>query len=311
MKPVFETKSATKHRGAVVPMVTPVTEAGQLDEAAVQRLVENLVEEGLSGIFVLGTTGEGAFVPEDARRRLVECAAKQINGRCLLYAGLGDLSPENFGIANDYLRAGADAVVVHPPISKPVPVAELGSWYRALLDQCQGPVVLYNMPMTTKVSIPLDAIEQLLGHPRLVGVKDSENNPARIEELLRRFGGQPDFSVFIGVGALMEKGLRLGADGIVPSVGNLVPKACENLCTFAQRKDWTGVDREFSRMSTVAALYQKGRTLNESLSVLKAAVHCRGLCGPHVLPPLLPLPAGEIAALRREMSRLQLLDGTR
>lgn len=298
-----------KHHGAVVPMITPVKPSGKLDEAALQRLVENLVTDGVEGIFVLGTTGEGAHVAAADRRRLVENAAKIIQRRCLLYAGLGDLRPAEFSLANDYLCAGADAVVVHPPISVPVPTNELAGWYRQLLDQSCGPVILYNMPMTTGVSIPLDAIEQLLGHPKLAGIKDSENNPARIKELLKRFGRKPGFAIFIGVGALMEQGLKLGADGIVPSVGNLVPKACRDLCASARRGNWSDVQVHFSRMNAVAALYQKGRTLNESLATLKAAVHCRGLCAPHVLPPLLTLSESEIATLRGEMSRLQLLAG--
>ncbi len=289
-------------------MVTPFTAAGGLDEVAVDQLVEALVADGVEGVFVLGTTGEGARIPQPFCRQFVGRVAKKIQGRCLLYAGLGDLNPSEFGCANDYLCAGADVVVVHPPISKPAPVSELTGWFRALLDQSSGPVILYNMPMTTGVSIPLDTVEQLLGHPRLAGLKDSENNPQRIEELLKRFGRKPGFAVFIGVGALMEKGLQLGADGIVPSVGNLVPQTCHDLCAAAERGDWAKAREYFTRMNTVAALYQKGRTLNESLAVLKAAVHCRGLCEPHVLPPLLPLTAPEIQSLRGEMSLLHLLN---
>jgi dihydrodipicolinate synthase/N-acetylneuraminate lyase len=302
-------KNGHKYHGAVVPMITPVTASGELDEAAVDRLVDDLVAGGVEGIFVLGTTGEGVNVPKPFRRRLVEGVAKRVAKCCLVYAGLGDLQAAEFDTANECLRAGADAIVVHPPVSLPLPAHELAGWYRTLLDQIAGPLVLYNMPMTTRVSIPLDAIEKLAGHPKLAGIKDSENNPKRIGELLKRFGGRPGFSVFIGVGALMEKGLKLGADGIVPSVGNLIPKVCEDLCASAGRGDWVEAGNHFSRMNAVAALYQKGRTLNESLAVLKAAVHCRGLCAPHVLPPLLPLSDLEIDSLRGEMSRLHLLNG--
>lgn len=290
-------------------MVTPVTATGELDTAAIRGLVENLITEGVAGIFVLGTTGEGVHVPPPFRRRLVECVARQVAGRCLLYAGLGDVSAAESTPANEYLQAGADAIVVHPPVSVPVPVEKLAGWFRSLLDQSSGPVILYNMPLTTGVSIPLDAVEQLLGHPRLAGIKDSENNPNRIEELLTRFGGRRGFSIFIGVGVLMEKGLKLGADGIVPSVGNLIPKVCQDLCTAAQRGDWLEAGQHFSRMNAVAALYQKGRSLNESLATLKAAVHCRGLCAPYVLPPLRSLSESQMTSLRGEMSRLQLLNG--
>lgn len=296
-----------KYGGVVVPMITPVTEDGRLDEPAVDRLVDFLVAGGVDGIFVMGTTGEGTAIPRAYRRRLVERTAARVNGNAKVFAGIGDAHPEEIRAGNDYLSAGVHAVVSRPPVA--IPAGEMLSWFRALLDGLDGPLLLYNMPMTTKISIPLDVVESLAGHPRLAGIKDSENNPRRLEELLGRFGGKRDFSVFVGVGALMESGLRLGADGIVPSVGNLIPDVCRKLCAAARNRDWSGAGASYSRMSTVAALYQNGRTLNESLSVLKGALHLRGLCAPHVLPPLKPLTESQLEKLRNEMERLHLLNG--
>lgn len=297
-----------KYNGAVVPMVTPFTVDGGLDGAALHRVVDALVDGGVDGVFVLGTTGEGAHVPREVRRRLVAETVKHVNRRAAVFAGLGDVRNADLSEANEFFAAGADAVVVHPPISEKLAPAEIQGWYEKLLNGIHGPLMLYNMPMTTKVSIPLDAVEKLLGHPRLAGIKDSENDPKRLEELLRRYGGKKDFSVFVGVGALMEKGLKLGADGIVPSVGNLIPDVCQKLCVAAKKADWAEAENIFARMNTIAALYQKGRTLNESLSVLKAAMACRGLCSPHVLLPLHPLTDTQIEKLRHEMERLHLLN---
>jgi dihydrodipicolinate synthase/N-acetylneuraminate lyase len=297
-------KNGLKYQGAVVPMVTPITAAGGLDVTALDRLVNALLAGGVEGIFVLGTTGEGVNVPKPLRKLLIEQTVARVKRRALVYAGLGDIQASEFGVANEYFRIGADAVVVHPPISSPVPASELHRWYQTLLEQLDGSLILYNMPSTTGVSIPLDAVEKLLGHPRLAGIKDSENNPKRLEELLRRFGGKPGFSIFVGVGALMQQGLKLGANGIVPSVGNLIPDVCQNLYRAARRGDWADAENYFSQMNEVSALYQKGRTLNESLSVLKAAVHCRGLCEPHVLPPLLPLSPSALENLRSQMLQL-------
>ena len=308
-KRLTEMNNSTQYRGAVIPMITPLTASGELDEMAVDRLVDSLVTGGVSGIFVLGTTGEGVHVPKTFRRQLVRRTAQQAKNRCLVYAGLGDLQTSEFASANEYFRDGAHVVVAHPPISSPVAETGLANWYRLLLGQLEGPLILYNIPMTTGVSIPLDAVDRLRGHPWLAGMKDSENSQARHEELLRRFGGRPDFSIFVGVGALMEKGLQLGAQGIVPSVGNLIPEVCQHLCVAAERGDWKMADDHFSRMNAVAALYQRGRSLNESLSLLKAAVSCRGLCAPHVLPPLRPVSETEITALRNQMIRLHLLNG--
>jgi 4-hydroxy-tetrahydrodipicolinate synthase len=298
-----------KYHGAVVPLVTPFTTDGGLDEPALRRLLDSQIAGGVEGVFVLGTTGEGVSVPRATRQQLVAQTVKHVNGRAVVFAGLGDIRAADLTEANEFLRAGADAVVAHPPISEKIAAHDLSAWYKKLLNGIEGPLVLYNMPMTTDVSIPLEVVEQLLGHPRLAGIKDSENNPRRLEELLQRYGGKNDFSVFVGVGALMEKGLKLGADGIVPSVGNLIPDVCHNLCAAAKKADWAEAENYSKRMNTIAALYQKGRTLNESLSVLKAAMSCRGLCSPHVLLPLHPLTESQVEKLRGEMERLHLLNG--
>jgi len=296
-----------KYHGAVVPLVTPFTVQGALDEAALFRLVDTQIAGGVEGVFVLGTTGEGAHVPREFRRHLVELtrAAK----RMLVFAGLGDIRAGDVSEANEFFHAGAAAVVVHPPISEKMPAEKLQSWFESLLDRVEGTLLLYNMPLTTGISIPLDVVEKLLGHPRLAGIKDSENNPKRHEELLQRFGGKKNFSVFVGVGALMETGLRLGADGIVPSVGNLIPGVCHQLCVAAGKSDWSAAEKLAARMNTVAALYQKGRNLNESLAALKAAMHCRGLCAPLVLPPLRRVSETELEKIRHHMVELHLLNG--
>jgi len=291
-------------------MVTPFTAEGTLDTSGLDRLVDALLAGGVEGIFVLGTTGEGVYVPPAIRLKLVERTVQRTAGRVKIFAGLGDIRNSDVSEANAFLRAGADAVVAHPPIAEKIPLDRLQGWFKSLLDKLNGPLLIYNMPPTTGVSIPLDAVEKLLGHPRLAGIKDSENNPQRLGELLKRFGGKKDFAVFVGVGALMEMGLKLGADGIVPSVGNLIPDICQQLCEAAQKSDWNQAEQLYARMNSVAAVYQKGRTLNESLAALKAAVHCRGLCAPDVLPPLHSLPAIEVEKIRTQMEQLHLLNET-
>ena len=169
-------------------------------------------------------------------------------------------------------------------------------------------MIIYNIPATTRVSIPLDVVGQLKGHPRLVGMKDSENDPRRLEELIRRFGDDPVFSIFIGVGAFMSQGLKLGAEGIVPSVGNLIPEVCHQICASAARGDWAETERHGTRMLVVSGLYQKDRTLGQSLAALKASLHVKGLIGPHMLPPLLPVSETELQTIRAGMSALGLAD---
>jgi dihydrodipicolinate synthase/N-acetylneuraminate lyase len=302
-------KKSQKYHGAVVPLVTPFTAAGALDAAALDRLVDAQIAGGVASIFVLGTTGEGAHVPREFRQQLVRQTVARAGKRTKIFAGLGDIRQSDVTEANEFFHAGVDAVVAHPPIAEKIPAEQLQGWYENLLNKLEGPLLIYNMPPTTGISIPLDAVEKLLGHPKLVGLKDSENNPQRLEETMKRFGGKKDFAVFVGVGALMEKGLKLGADGIVPSVGNLIPETCQQLCAAVEKSDWSAAENFYSRMSAVSSLYQKGRTLNESLAALKAAASCRGLCSPQVLPPLRKVSDAELEKIRAQMGELQLLNG--
>src|SRR5437016_5362951 len=95
-----------KHRGNVVPIVTPVTAAGQLDEAGLDKLIEFLLGAGTNGIFVMGTTGEGPSIPRSWRLKSVERTVAKVKGRALVYAGIGDTCLEDsVTAASEYFRA--------------------------------------------------------------------------------------------------------------------------------------------------------------------------------------------------------------
>jgi 4-hydroxy-tetrahydrodipicolinate synthase len=277
---------------------------GSVDDHAVDRLIEILMEGKVDGVFVLGTTGEGTGVSRAARHHLVERVVARVRSRALVYAGLGGLHPGDAVLGNEHLESGVDAVVAR--VSRAMRESEMEPRFRTLMDRLQGPMILYNIPMVTKVSIPLDVVGQLLGHPRLVGIKDSEKSLERLTALLQLCGHHPGVSVFVGVGALMEQGLRLGAHGIVPSVGNLIPETCHQLWECAGRGDWVGAKRHADRMNAVAAIYQTNRDLGESLSALKGALSLQGVCEKQMLPPLVSLDDLALRSLGVELDRLQL-----
>jgi 4-hydroxy-tetrahydrodipicolinate synthase len=296
----------TKLGGVVVPLVTPITTDGQLDFAALDRLIEFQIAGGVDGLLLLGTTGEGPCVPRPLRRPFIEHAVATARQRLGIYVNVSENTlADSLAEAKGFFSLGADAIAALPPFYFPPRPMELTAWFRALLDASPGPVLLYNIPMTTRVSIPLEVIDELMGHPRLVGLKDSENDAQRHAELLRRFGRRADFSLFSGVGALMAQDLNSGMDGIVPSVGNLIPDVCHQLCAAVQRGDSSAAAQHAERMNAVAALYQKSRTLAQSLAAIKGLLHLRGLCSPAVFPPLLPLASGELEVLHSEAAKLQ------
>jgi dihydrodipicolinate synthase/N-acetylneuraminate lyase len=293
--------------GVIVPAVTPVNSSGEIDEAAVDRLIDFLLAGRVGCVFVLGTTGEGPSVPRSAKARLVQRTVARVRGRARVYAGIGDTClADSLASADEYFKAGVDAVVAQPPVYFPIQPQEVLAYFQALLHRVAGPLIIYNIPSTTRVSIPVEVVAQLVGHPRLVGIKDSENNPERLVELLKRFRDTPNFAVSIGVGAFMAEGLKLGAAGIVPSVGNLVPEVCQQLHECIKRGDLAGAERPAERMKSVAAAYQRNRTLGQSLAALKGAMSLLGVCGSDVLPPLLPLSKEELQSLQAEMAQLGL-----
>lgn len=293
------------HRGVIVPMVTPITADGALDECAVGRIIDYMCAGGVHGVFVLGTTGEASAIPASMRDKLVQLALKCVRGRALVYAGISaDALDESVAAGNKYLAMGVDAVVAHVPGHFERHPHKALSFFAELAGRLQGDFILYNMPLTTKVSLPIELCKETACRPRVIGIKDSENNAARMVELLKELGDKKDFSVFIGTGPLMGKGLLLGAEGIVPSVGNIAPALCRELYDSGVRGDAAATESLHRKLMEVSGVYQSGRSLGQSLAALKAAMSWLGLCGPDTLPPLKPCDEKERRALRLKLIEL-------
>ena len=276
-------------------------------ERQVRRLVDWLVEGGVGGVFVLGTTGEAASLPERARRELARLAIERVAGRCLVYAGIGsNCLEESVAAGREYLALGAHAVVAHLPAYFPLAPAEMVEYYRLLADRLEGPLVIYNMPPTTHMSIPLDALDELSRHPNVVALKDSENDLGRLKNVIAAFRGRPDFAVFIGPSVHAAETLAAGADGVVPSSGNLAPHLWRRLYDHVRAERRSEAAAVQQQLNAIGHVYQAGRSLGQMMAGLKAALEARGLCGPTVLPPLRTLEPAERGRIRDELESLAL-----
>ncbi len=296
--------SANRPQGAIVPIVTPVTPAGELDVPAAERLVDHLASNGC-GMLVLGTTGEVASLPRDLRQRYVEIAVKVAAKRTPVFAcPASNCVSFTIDTANDYLRAGVDAVVGILPNYYKLEPAEMLAYFERLADNIRGPLMIYNMPATTGMSIPLDVIETLAACPNVTGLKDSEGTAGRREEVAKRFGGRADFGLFMGIAAHSVAALRLGFDGLVPSSGNLYPERWSALFNAARSGDWATAEKLQAQLDALGAIFQRNRTLGQSLAALKAGCGLRGLCGPDMVPPLRALSVEEQEAVRAELRQL-------
>ena len=277
----------TPYNGVVVPMVTPFTPAGAVDEDAVGRIVDHLIGQRVVGVFPLGTTGESMSIHPDDRRKLVAATARHLGSRAMLYAGIASTSfRESTEAAKAYQQLGVKAVVAHVPSYYPLSDDEIEAYFLRLADAVPLPLVLYNIPATTHHSIPLDALDRLRGHPNIVAIKDSSGDRSRLTAMLARCGGRGGFPVLVGSSPAFTHGLRHGAVGLVPSGAHLVGAQYQAMYEAAMAGRWDDVERLQAETDAVVTAYLKGRTMGQGLAVLKAILEKRGLCGRTMLPPL-------------------------
>ena len=293
-----------KYRGVVVPMVTPVTKEGALDTDAVVRIIEFFAQSGVSPL-LMGTTGEGNSVSQADGLLFVETAVKAARQRITIYAGLtGNCFSEQLRQAEAYTKAGADVIVATLPTYYALTPEQMENYYRALADNITGPLMLYNILATTHMSIPVDIIRRLADHPNIVGLKDSERDLKRMAQCVEIAKGRDDFAYFCGWAAQSTHSLELGGNGIVPSTGNYVPEMFQQLFDAAVAGDMATANRLQDETNEIAKIYQKDRTLGQSLTALKVMMQTKDLCEPWMLMPLTRLSADEEQAIAAKTTAL-------
>ena len=305
----------SKYYGVVVPMVTPVTQDGRLDVEAVRRIVSLFAENGVSPL-LMGTTGEGNSVSQADGQLLVETAVKAqqeavahhsqlsiVNCQLKIYAGLtGNCFAEQVRQAETYTALGADVIVATLPTYYALTADQMYEYYKTLADCITGPLMLYNILATTHMSIPVDVIRRLADHPNIVGLKDSERDLERMAQCIDIARGRDDFAYFCGWAAQSAHSLELGGNGIVPSTGNYVPDMFQQLFDAAVRGDMDTANRLQDETNEIAKIYQKDRTLGQSLTALKVMMSTKELCEPWMLMPLTRLSAEEEQAIVNKIS---------
>jgi len=296
----METKKFT---GVVVPMVTPLNPDLTIDTQAVGRIMKSFSDNFIDPL-VLGTTGESSSIGIEASLEMVKATVGTKGPDQLVYAGLvGNQVEELIVRGNQYLSIGADAVVATLPSYYTLTPEQMHTYYIRLADSLQGPLLIYNIKATTQMSIPLEIVERLSIHPNIFGLKDSERDSERMNACIECYRKRNDFSYFCGWGAQSAGSLTLGADGIVPSTGNIVPEWYRKLYHAARNGDFETAIRLQTLTDEIAVLYQKDRTLGQSLAALKTMMHSVGLCGTTMMPPLTELSESETEVLLKQFPK--------
>jgi len=272
--------------GIIVPAITPLTDKFHLDEKAVARIFGSFYQYNISP-FILGTTGEAASLPLQLKKEYVLAAEENKKMGSKLYAGIGsNVLAESIDFAAYCCLHAVDALVATLPAYYALTEKQMLQYFIQLADNISLPLFIYNIPATTHMSIPLAVIDELSQHNNIIGVKDSERSEERMLESLKLWSKRPDFRYILGWAAKSADALLNGADGLVPSTGNLYPEIYAGMITAFENGDKDKVYAMQKLSDDYGALYQANRTLGESLHVLKLLMKEKGLCEEYVMPPL-------------------------
>jgi len=279
-------KQNKKFSGVIVPTVTPLTKALQIDDAAVGKIFDQFYKHNISP-FILGTTGESASLPAEVKEQYVKSAAKYKKAETVLYAGISsNVVTESIEFAAFCADHAVDAVAATLPSYYALTESQMKNYFETLADASPLPVIIYNIPATTHMSIPLQLIDELSHHPNIIATKDSERSDERLAQSLALWKDREDFGHFLGWAAKSADALIGGSDGLIPSTGNLMPEIYDEMKKAVEAGDHTKA-YDMQKLSDVYGnLYQSGKTLGESLWALKALMQYNGICEDVVMPPL-------------------------
>jgi 4-hydroxy-tetrahydrodipicolinate synthase len=294
-------------RGIVTPLATPLAGPDNLDASGLERLVEHVIAGGVTGVFILGTTGEGPSLSHRLRRQMIERTCDLVGGRIPVLVGISDTSlTESERLAENALKAGAAAAVLAPPYYFLYSQTDLIQYLELIAPRISLPLFLYNIPQLTKVAFEPETVAWAAEIPGIAGLKDSSSDLtylARVVELLRT---KPEFTLLTGPEEILAASMRAGSHGGVCGGSNLRPALFMDLYRAAASGDWIEAERlQAIVLEMSEGLYRVGDTSTSYLRGIKCALSLAGLCRADLAPPLSPFTAAEYRALERGFQCLQ------
>ncbi|PWE14542.1 4-hydroxy-tetrahydrodipicolinate synthase [Alcaligenes faecalis] len=274
--------------GILVPIVTPFDANNQLNEAALERLVECFIEAGVGGIVACGTTGEYYALSAQERRRVLEIVAKTGRGRTTLIAGVNSMSPaEAISRIREAEELGYEALMLSPtPYSLPGQ-NEVVAYFKEVAAATELPIVMYNFPARIGIQIELESVYELAKVKNIVGIKESSGNFSRVVAMVN--ANLPDFQVVCGCDDQAADFLFWGVRSWISGGANVFPAEQVQMLKAAEQGDWDSVRRMMAAMLPAIAAMESGN-YNQ-----KAKLGCvrHGLDVGSVRLPLLPVDAQE------------------
>ena len=290
----------TRLQGIFPPIPTPFDpSSGDIDARALAANVRRWMSTGLAGVLVLGSNGEAALLDEDEADRLVSAVRPEVPADRVLLVGTGRESTRATIRASRQAAAlGADAVLVRTPsfFKSQMTADALVAHFRAVADASPVPVLLYNLPGATGITLTVAMVAALADHPNIAGMKETSPELERLGQCVRLRAGT--FAVLCGWAPVAYPALVSGAAGAILAVANVLPAECVSLFELTRA----------GRHAEALALQQKLTPLAQlvtstfGVAGLKLALEMRGFHGGPVRGPLLPAPAQAHDAIARALA---------
>lgn len=285
-------------KGSLVALITPMNQDGNINYEQLHDLIDWHIENGTDGIVAVGTTGESATLPVEEHLAVIEATVKHVNKRVPVIAGTGaNNTVEAIALSKAAEQAGADYTLsVVPYYNKP---SQEGIYqhFKAIAEATSIPMIIYNVPGRTVVSMSNDTILRLAEIPNIVGVKEASGNIGNNIELINSV--PEGFAVFSGDDPTGLPFMLCGGHGVVTVAANVAPKLFADMCRAALEGD-----------------IATARRLNEQLIPIYNTMFCEpspaapkwglsllGKCEPHVRLPLVALTEAGQAKVRAALEK--------
>lgn len=301
--------------GVIPPVCTPLSPDFEVDTASLIRLVDHLLAGGVHGLFVLGSTSEVAYLPDAHRRTVLDTVVGHVAGQVPVLAGVIDMTaPRVVDHARVAVKAGVDGIVATAPYYTRTHPAEIAIHFRAIAAAAGVPLYAYDLPVSVHSKLGADLLMQLAEEGVIAGLKDSSGDESGLRNVIlrRRDRDLASFAVLTGSELTVDSALWMGADGVVPGLGNVDPHGYVRLFEAARRGDWAAARTEQERLIRLFDLVHVGGPhmgrSSSALGAFKAALHLRGVIDcPLTASPQIPLADDEIAHVGRYLTAATLL----
>lgn len=234
-------------RGIIPPIITPLTDDGEVNYPVLRQMVNHLIDNGVHGLFPLGTTGEFYAFDDDTYRKILETVKDETRGRVPVYGGANHITTRGvIRLVKICEEVGVDAVSVLTPMFVSQTQDELYAYYKEIAESTSLPIILYNNKPKTNVTITPATVAKLAEIDNIVAVKDSTGDMTNVAEYIRLTRDNDNFHVLMGRDTLIHAALCYGATGAIASCANVAPRIAADIYDKFMEGDLKGsLDAQF------------------------------------------------------------------